>query len=618
MMPITTTAKRLAALLFGTIALASCATPPVEFDAAAVEAEVLAVHQQWQSVTLDFAGPEASEQGALNPFTDIRLLVTFQQGERQINVRGFFAADGNAAETSADTGNIWQVRFMPDAPGEWSYSARLEQGTDIAIAAGEQVQSTLLGEWQGRFAVALPDADAEGFYASGQLVQDGRHYRFANSGPRWLKGGANSPENLLAFADFDGTYRMSDNARDGEADAGGEIHTFAPHVRDWREGDPSWQGGKGKGLIGAVNYLADQGMNAAYFLTFNVDGDGKDVWPWVEPDDPTRFDVSKLAQWELVFAYMQARGVALHIVLQETENELLLDGGDTDRLRKLYLGELIARFAHHPALFWNLGEENGPVHWRPEGQDDAQRKAMARFIAARDPYRHPVLLHTHAEAPDKDHILTPLLGEASLDGLSFQVAERETVNAEVRKWHELSRAAGQPWAITMDEIGKWQVGARADKDDPMHDSLRRHVLWGTLLAGGAGVEWYFGAHQDGNDLTTEDWRSRTELWRQTKVAMDFFEGNLEYWDMQPCAGEALCLADPGRTYAIYWSAETPKPDAGAIEPGVYRMRLFDPIAGEFLGGPRRSAIASESDLSAVIAPFTGDDRVVLLQRVETP
>ncbi len=615
-------ATRAAAMAAGLLVLSGCAAPPPLQNAAAVSAtpEVLAVHQQWQPVTLDFAGPQLSETGELNPFTDTRLIVTYTKGTRVVSTRGFFAADGNAGETGADSGNIWRARFMPDEPGEWSYSARLEQGADIALATGTTSSTGAtpksLGQWQGRFAVAPPESDARGFYATGKLTQDGQYFRTAQTGKRWLKGGANSPENLLAFADFDGTYRMSDNARDGEADAGGDIHSFAPHIRDWRAGDPTWQDGKGKGLIGAVNYLADQGMNAVYFLTYNVAGDGKDVWPWASPDDPTRFDVSKLAQWETVFAHMQARGVALHIVLQETENELLLDGGDTGPQRQLYLNELIARFAHHPALFWNLGEENGPVHWRPEGQNDAQRKAMAQHIAANDPYGHPVLLHTHSEGSDKDTILTPLLGELSLAGLSFQVSKRMTVNAEVRKWIAASREAGRPWAITMDEIGEWQIGARADKHDPMHDSLRQHALWGTLLGGGAGVEWYFGAHQDGNDLTTEDWRSRAELWRQTRIALRFFEENLEYWDMQPCAGDAYCLTDAGRSYAIYWSDAAPKPGKDVVVPGHYRVRLFDPVAGIFVGDRHAVKLTSSNDLKRLIGPSIKEDRVFLLDRVD--
>lgn len=572
-------------------------------------AEVHAV--QWQPLELDFAGPLTSEDAERNPFTDTRLLVTFTGPSGVHTIRGFYAADGDAAETGADSGTVWRVRFMPEEPGEWRYSAELRAAPDIALSddtrEGERLQ---LANAQGGFRVVSAPTDAPEFYVKGTLRRDGHLFRFAN-GDFWLKGGANSPENLLAYADFDGTYRQTGSAREGEAAIDMALHRFEPHSRDWREGDPIWRGGKGKALIGAVNYLADQGMNAVYMLAMNVGGDGNDVWPWRDPDDPTRFDVSKLAQWNIVFTHMQRRGIAIHLVTQETENELMLDGGDTGRLRQLYYRELIARFAHHPALFWNLGEENGPVHWMPEGQSDEQRIAMARFVAKHDPYNHPILLHTHSEAPDKDRLLTPLLGEQALDGLSFQVSERETVNFEIRKWHALSNSAAQPWAIGMDEIGMWHTGARADADDPTHDSLRRHALWGALLAGGAGVEWYFGARQQGNDLTTEDWRSRAELWRQTRIALEFFEAELPYWNMQPCPGEVYCLGREGEIYAYYLSAETPPAVAETFAPGTYAMRTFDPLAGRFVGGEQRVELGDDLELPQ---PWP-DDRVVLLKRV---
>ena len=574
----------------------------------------VAEHQVWQPLTLDFEGPLASETGPTNPFTDYRLTVTFAQGERTITVPGFFAADGNAAESGADSGNVWRVRFAPDFIGEWTYSAQLYTGPGLAIS--EAAPSQLVSSWTGSFNVAPASSDDPQFYSEGFVRQDGRYFRFSGSGKVWLKGGANSPENLLGFADFDGTYRIGTNARDGEADGGAQLHSFAPHIRDWREGDPTWRDGKGKGLVGAINYLSDQGMNVAYFLVFNVEGDGKDVWPWRDPEDRTRFDVSKMAQWEIVFAHMQRRGIALHIVLQETENELLLDDGDTGPERKLFLRELIARFGHHPALFWNIGEENGPVHWRPEGQTDDQRKAMARYIAETDPYRHPILLHTHSEAADKDAIIAPQLGNADIGGRSFQVSQRETVNAEIRKWHALSRKAGQVWPITMDEIGKWQVGARADTDDPRHDSLRRHALWGALLAGAAGVEWYFGAEQNGNDLTTEDWRSRAELWRQTRIALDFFEEHLRYWDMQPCEGDAYCLEVPGETYALYLGGDVPAPEGGSIADGDYRLRLFDPVSGQFDASEAEIDVKDGAVPNALYRNPDRPDRVALLMAVD--
>ena len=61
--------------------------------------------------------------------------------------------------------------------------------------------------------------------------------------------GTNSPENFLAFADIDSTYSYDSEKR--------YLKTWEPHVKDWKDGDPTWQNGKGKGIIGALNYLAD-------------------------------------------------------------------------------------------------------------------------------------------------------------------------------------------------------------------------------------------------------------------------------------------------------------------------------------------------------------------------
>jgi len=570
---------------------------------------------QWQPIELDFIGPATSENNAANPFTDYRLTVTFRNGEKSQVVRGFFAADGKAAESSASDGAVWRVRFAAGEPGEWTYTAQLRAGPDVALSDDPETGTDVdISDANGLFEVTSASEDAAGFYSMGFLRQEGHSLRLSN-GDYWLKGGANSPENMLAYDGFDGTYRRAAQNRDGEAAIDTNLHSFAPHIPDWSESDPNWKEGKAKGIIGALNYLSDQGMNAVYLLTMNVDGDGNDVWPWADPDDPTRFDVSKLAQWNIVFGHMQKRGIAIHLVTQETENELMIDGGDTSRIRRLYYRELIARFAHHPALFWNLGEENGPVHWSPTGQTDTQRKAMAEFIAANDPYQHPVLLHTHSEAADKDAILTPLLGESALSGLSFQVGDRTSVNAEVRKWQRLSSEAGRPWIIGMDEIGMWHTGARADQDDPTHDSLRRHALWGALLAGGAGVEWYFGAHQKGNDLTTEDWRSRAELWRQTKIALDFFESELPFWEMMPCEGNSYCLKKADELFAFYLSVETPMPDRSVIAAGAYVVRLFDPLTGRFDDESPVVDWPSAVDALARRQVTSRSDKVVLMTRV---
>ena len=92
-------------------------------------------------------------------------------------------------------------------------------------------------------------------------------------------------------------------------------------MQDWKTGDPSWKDGKGKGLIGAINYLSSKGMNAMSFMPYNAGGDGDNVWPFVDRDDKFHYDVSKLDQWQIVFDHAQAKGLYLHFKLAEQEND---------------------------------------------------------------------------------------------------------------------------------------------------------------------------------------------------------------------------------------------------------------------------------------------------------
>ncbi|MEZ4826051.1 MAG: DUF5060 domain-containing protein [Bacteroidia bacterium] len=248
--------------------------------------------RQWEKLTLNFQGPLTSEKAEDNPFLNYRLTVRFSLGEKSIDVPGFYAADGNTAETSDSAGAIWQVRFRPDAPGDWSYEVSFRQGKNIAVSDDPQAgQSVAFDGQKGRVHV-LPAAES----AEGKIRRVPGHYlQYAGSGRYFLKGGADSPENFLAYADFDGTYRGEiAPGREGEANPREKLHHYEPHAQDWKDGDPTWQGGKGKTMIGALNYLASKGMNSVYFLTMNIGGDGKDVWPYTAYGERLRFDCSKL------------------------------------------------------------------------------------------------------------------------------------------------------------------------------------------------------------------------------------------------------------------------------------------------------------------------------------
>ncbi len=514
---------------------------------------------KWDKVTLSFEGPETAEDATKNPFTDYRLNVVFSKGLKKLLVPGYYAADGDAGETSATSGKVWKVHFRPDEEGEWSYQVSFRTGTDIAVSddpkAGEP--AVFDGE-EGKIVLSAGNYQLPDLRAKGRLAYVGNRYlQFQETGEFYLKGGADSPEDLLGYADFDGTHKATEGEnRSGEAENKATLHKYAPHAADWKAGDPTWQGNKGKNLIGGINYLASKGMNSIYFLTMNIEGDGKDVWPYTGYDERTRFDCSKLDQWEVVFDHMERQGMMLHIVTQETENEKLLDDGDTGPQRKLYYRELIARFGHHLAVTWNMGEENGPASFTPNGQTPEQQKAMTDYFKAHDPYQNYVVIHTHAHKELRHEMFDRLLGHSSLDGPSIQIGYIGDSHDDTKHWVKKSADAGHPWVVNIDEIGPANRGLDPDdREDNNQDTVRVSVLWGNLMAGGGGVEWYFGYLNHDNDLGCEDWRSRDRMWDYTRVALDFFQQQLPFSEMEShdeLSGEnTFCFAKPGEIYVLY-------------------------------------------------------------------
>ncbi len=557
---------------------------------------------KWQLITLDFTGPETSETAAENPFTAYALDVTFthEASGSKMTVPGYYAADGNAAETSAEAGNVWRVNFRPGERGSWSYTATMSGYDGLERASG----TIEVG----------PAAEGE----TGRLVRTHpRYLQWAENGEYFIKGGAGSPENLLAYADFDNTYRHSNEFRDGESKVE-DLHEYRDHIEDAPSGAATWGDGKGRGLLGALQYLHGRGLNSVYFLTNNINGDGKDVFPYRHHDTLDRFDVSKLAQWERVFQHADDLGMMLHFVTQETENELLLDNGDTGRLRKLYYRELIARFGHHRAVTWDMGEENGPNGWSEGGQNNDQQRAMARYFEATDPYKNHTVFHTHPSAKETHEMYRPLFGDKAIDGLAVQLGSPYTAYDFTREYIKETAGAGQPWVVSIDEVGPWWRGIDPDAGfSPLggeinnQDSLRALTLWGNLMAGGAGVEWYFGGMSATNDLNTESWRAYENAWNFTGYALQFFR-QLPFHEMEPMpdlvSGEAMCFAKPGETYAVYlpFGRATTLDlggDAGAVTVSWFNPREGGALSGRTTvgnGGEIRLEAPGEGDWAAVI------------------
>ncbi len=592
-----------------------------------IPAEVSGDLATWHKVTVTIDGPEVDEGDVSpgNPFVDYRLDVRFthESGEPTYLVPGYFAADGDASESGATRGTKWRVHLSPDKPGRWTFEAALARGDRVAI--GGEVEEVLVEE-SGSFKIEPSTRQGRDFRAHGRLQYVGEHYlRFAGSGRAFLKAGADSPETLLAYVDFDGT-----EARNPKK---GPLKTWGPHVRDWNPGDPEWRGGRGRGLIGALNYLADTGCNAFSFIPYTAGGDGDNVWPFAEYGKKFHYDCSKLDQWGIVFDHAVSRGLFLHFKLQETENDdnrrgknteevaAALDGGDLGPERKLYLREMIARFGHALALNWNLGEENT--------QSTEQQRDMASYIRDLDPYDHHIVIHTFP--PQQDKVYGALLGEQSeLTGASLQNGHVRDCHWQTVKWVERSRDAGKPWVIAFDEPGSADFGTPTDPaypgtpedfDNPSVDQVRKQVLWGTLLGGGCGVEYYFGYRLPQNDLNCEDWRSRALAWKWSSIALRFFEEeSIPFWEMTNAdrlvdnanhRGHTYCLAKPDDCYLVFL------PEGGTIAldlggaSGSFSLDWFNPRDGGMAKTDQAIRAGGAVDLEA---PSRGEDWLAVIRK----
>ena len=447
---------------------------------------------KWAKIELTFAGPPSQGRGKVNPFA-IALDATFTgPAGRKMTVPGFYDGDGRGGLD----GNVWKVRFSADKEGRWSYATRSDHPR--------------LNGKRGSFTVtAVPD-DARGFWKSGRLEYTGtpknsiRYLKFRDGG-YWLKAGCDDPENFL------GKSPPLDTPAERRA---------------------------------AVDYLADRGVNSIYMMTHNLDGDDKDVWPWLG-DSPreakanggrdARFDVARLGEWLALFEHMQGRGVVPYLVL---EDDSAWDGYDHRR----YYREMIARFGHLPGLIFNFNEEYN------ENYRLSEALAHVRTLAEFDPYGHPWGIH-NVNRPSDAYVDAP---QVHFSAIQTKGSDRLAHNRWAIEWIDRCRRRGR--RVLM-------VGF--DEGRPEED---RRGWWSAYLGGGV---WETHVRKP-YDRPLSAWEP---AWTQLGGARAFME-SLPFWEMRPAndlivSGKAFCLAKPGEAYALYL------PDGGKVTITLAPNREYD-------------------------------------------
>lgn len=553
----------------------------------------------FEVVTLTMAGPQLDERSGPNPFSDVRLDWTIEHEDQSWTVPGYFAGCGDAADSGCTSGNIWRAHFVPPLAGEYRWRVEFRMGPDIAVALapGEPLSGH---DTQGAFTVSGQSADP--VRARGLLQYTGEtYYRFAGDRSIFFKFGPDAPENMLSYEGFDEV-----------PDALGYRKTWDAHAEDLRPEGQAYLWGedrRGKGLLGMFDYLAGAGANSVSMLLWNAGGDDRNAFPHllaVSPEEyaamepreqwddglvQDRFDISRLDQWHRALSYADDLGLHLHFKLQETENDMFMDDGALGRTRRVYLREMVARFGHFLALTWNLGEENV--------QHPGDVRHMASYLEALDPYDHPLVLHSY---PDQKQRYRAFLGSGSpLNGLSLQGRQDDIsdLRGDVTTWLAAAQLAGRAMVMSYDEPGRANGGAGVDPDYPDDnlpssrelvldpDIFLRDGLWNALTAGANGVEAYYGYLTGCNDLDCQDHRTRARLWREGRIAIDFFRNHVGdraprmiAADWATAQADDYVFAEPGEYYVIVVSTEDEDTvlQTGGIE-GRFSIRWFDRVNG---------------------------------------
>jgi hypothetical protein len=548
----------------------------------------------WHPVILTIDGPNVTETEST--FRNYRLDVTFSNGKQSYKVPGFFAADGNAAETSATSGNKWRAIFTAMAVGDWTYSVSFRTGKDIAISFEPQAGTPIAGVdgLHGKFKIKPSKKDEQGFFAKGKLVYAGEHFGQFTGDKTWhVKAGPGSPEDFFGYKDFDNTFDWPIRKTSTQiADSflvklnGEGLHYFTPHLKDWKEGDPTWKNGKGKEIIGALNYMSSIGVNALYLIPFTKGDDADNTWPWAHRDSIMTYDVSKLAQWDIVFSHMDKVGISPNYYLCESDNSIkYMDKGDMILTYPIYYRELMARFGYHLGMRFNLGEELK--------QTAKQQAAASEYLKKLDPYNVIIAGHSSHLREKQVEVFEYLLGNPYYDGPNYQLHENhKRDHLDLILWRERSAQAGKKWIVSNDEA--WGIYNTKAAEQRMLT-----YVWRTHMAGAEGMFQYTAySIPEIGDITMENFRLIENTQKIQIACKDLFlkpeiNRHLPYVESRnrlvgnPHGNDApFCLANETKLYIVYRTSDSnqaPLDLTGAN--GVFSVKWYDALkGGELVSG----------------------------------
>lgn len=335
-------------------------------------------------------------------------------------------------------------------------------------------------------------------------------------------------------------------------------------------------------------------------------------WPAKNPDDVyhpefdfSRFDVGYWQKIERALRTARERGIIISLVLDMSMSKTH-PPADSDAERR-FIRYAIARLAPFTNISWDLGDDLNSY------RDNAWAERTGKYIQQWDPYQH--LTTTHLVG-DKQTVEQPRVS-SWVGFTSFQNWSRnqhQFMLVQRRKQESLGRIIPQ----TNEEYGyEDHYPLWAPPPDAESPDVLRRMAWQIAMAG---------SYQS----TGETAKRGTNVWPNTgggwmngrgdstmtmltgyAHVLEFFT-SFEWWKADPhdelVTAGAYCLADPGRTYAVY----LPHGAAAVVRlgSGRYRARAFNPLTGQWID----LAPAVGPSWVTPAAPTGGEDWAILLER----
>jgi len=479
---------------------------------------------------------QVTQPDVTNPFTDVSVRGTFgKRGSQRLSVEGFC--------DSAD-GTIFRVRFMPTAPGEYTYSIVYRQGEFEQLHDG----SFRVGDGGRRGLLRVDPKFRWHFLWEGT----GEHY-FWNGTTAFLLAGWRDDE--VINRSLDRFKRLKVNrvrvmlaAR--STTFWGEPITataeFNPHLNPWIGERPNDE--------------------------------------WNPGFDYGRFNVPYWQKFERMVRFARERDVIISVIFDWNDSKVHPAAGSDDERRYLRYG--VNRLSAYSNITWDLGDDLDAF------RDDAWTHEMGVLVKTWDPYKHLATSHPG------DNVHQDRKSEW-FDFTSFQ-EWRRPIHGWMVEQRKKQESLGRVIPQTNEEYGyedhypRWSPvypdGASADAN--------RRAAWEIAMAGayqttgetakrGTGVwpdtggGWVNGRGDD----------SMVLLNGQAHM-VDFFTG-FEWWKTEThddlVDNGAYCLAEPGKLYAAYL------PFGGSVsiklEPGRYDASWFNARSGRQISltpaeGPR--------------------------------